>query len=123
MGMGDSSGGLMGGNNNIEVSSAYIANVTSILDNDTNVQNLLSEGYNVTSINPIIQNVLNGDGTVTVQATTAVVTLQDGTSGYAIAHVDLETAKVTQIVIITRTVIDNSSSSTTTTNSTSTSSS
>lgn len=114
------SGGFMGGMNNIEVSSDYIANVTAVLDNDTNIQTLLSEGYNVTSINPVIQSVINGDGTITTQATTAIVTLQDGTSDYATAHVDLDSGKVTQIVIITRTVIDNTttSSATDTTSST-----
>ena len=112
-GMGDNSIGM----NNIEISSAYTANVTAVLDSDTNIQNLLSEGYNVTSIHPIIQSTINGDGTITQQATNAIVTLQNGTSGFATAHVDLETSKVTQIVIITRTVIDNSTTSNTTTSS------
>lgn len=96
----------MGGMGNIEVSSEYTANVNAILDNDTNIQNLISQGYNVTSINPTIKNVIEGNGTIATQATTAIVTLQNGTSGYATANVDLEQAKVTQIVIITRTVIN-----------------
>jgi hypothetical protein len=110
MGPGGGRGGFMGGMGNIEVSSEYSANVTAILNNDTNMQNLISQGYNVTSINPIVKNVVNGDGTITMKATTAIVTLQNGTSGYATAQVDLAQAKVTQIVIITRTVIDNSTS-------------
>ena len=103
-------GGFMGGMGNIEVSSEYTANVNAILDNDTDVQNLITEGYNVTSIRPIVKNVIEADGTLTTKATTAIVTLQNGTSGYATVSVDISQAKVTQIVIITRTVIDKSTS-------------
>jgi hypothetical protein len=98
--------GFMGRMGNIEVSSEYTATVNAILNNDTDVQNLITEGYNVTSINPIIKNVIGADGTVTTKATTAIVTLQNGTSGYAVASVDISQAKVTRIVIFTRTVID-----------------
>jgi hypothetical protein len=102
--------GFMGGMNNIEVSSEYTATVNAILNNDTDVQNLITQGYNVTSIRPIIKNVIEADGTVTTKATTAIVTLQNGTSGYAVASVDISQAKVTQIVIFTRTVIDKTTS-------------
>jgi hypothetical protein len=102
--------GFMGGMDNIEVSSEYTATVNAILNNDTDVQNLITQGYNVTSINPIIRSVIGADGTVTTKATTAVVTLQNGTSGYAVASVDISQAKVTQIVIVTRTVIDKTTS-------------
>jgi hypothetical protein len=44
------------------------------------------------------------------KATTATAMLQNGTSGYATVNVDVENARVTQIVIITRTVIDKTSS-------------
>lgn len=99
-----------GGVGNVEVSSEYAAAVNTILEGDTDVQNLIAEGYNVTSIRPIIRSVVEADGTVTVRATTAMVTLQNGTSGYAVASVDVSQAKVTQIVIFTRTVIDKSTS-------------
>ena len=102
--------GFMGGMGNIEVSSEYTATVNAILNNDTDVQNLVNQGYNVTSIHPIIKNVIGADGTVTTKATTAMVTLQNGTSGYAVASVDISQAKVTQIVIFTRTVIDKTTS-------------
>lgn len=102
--------GFMGGMANIEVGSEYTANVNAILNNDTDVQNLISQGYNVTSINPIIRNVVEADGTIATKATTAVVLLQNGTSGYATVNVDVANTKVTQIVIVTRTVIDKSSS-------------
>lgn len=102
--------GDMGGMGNIEVSSEYTANVNAILGNDTDVQSLVSQGYNVTSINPIVKNVIEGDGTLVTKATTATVILQNGTSGFAIVTVDVANAKVTQIVTITRTVIDKSTS-------------
>ena len=98
--------GFMGGMGNVEVSSEYTANVNAILDNDTDVQDLISQGYNVKSINPIIKNVIEADGKLTTKATTAVATLQNGTSGFATVSVDISAAKVIQIVIITRTVID-----------------
>jgi len=98
--------GFMGGMGNIEISSEYTASVNAILDGDTDIQNLIAEGYNVTSIRPVIKNIIEADGTLTTKATTAIVRLQNGTSSYAIANVDVANAKVTQIVIVTRTVID-----------------
>ncbi len=103
-------GGCMGGMGNIEVSSEYTESVNAILDADTDVQDLISEGYNVTSIKPIIKSVVEADGTVTTKATTAIVFLENGPSGHATVSVDVENAEVMQIVIITRTVIDKTSS-------------
>jgi hypothetical protein len=97
----------MGG---VEISSAYNATVTAILANDTDVANLLSQGYNVTAIHPLIKTVVGGDGTVTAKATTATVILTDGTTGIARVTVDIENSKVTYIETVTRTVIDKSSS-------------
>jgi hypothetical protein len=94
----------------IEVSSEYTANVNSILGNDTDVASLIQQGYNVTSINPIVKNIIEGDGTIATKANTAIVTMQNGISGYATVNVDVTNAKVTQITLITRTVIDKSSS-------------
>jgi hypothetical protein len=95
--------------NNIEMSSEYVANINTILNNDTDVAKIIAEGYNVTAINPDIKTVIQGDGTVTTQATTATVFMQ-GTSGYATVKVDISNATVTQIVTVTRTVIDKSTS-------------
>jgi len=102
--------GFMGGIGNIEASSEYTATVNAILYNDTDVQGLVSQGYNITSINPIVKNVIEADGTLVTKATTAVVTLQNGTSGFVTVKVEVSEGKVTQIVIITRTVIDKTSS-------------
>ncbi len=103
-------GGFMDGMGNIEASSEYTSNVNAILGNDSDVQNLISQGYNVTAINPIVKNIIQADGTLSTKATTAMVTLQNGTSGFATVSVDISQAKVTQIVIITRTVIDKTTS-------------
>jgi len=102
--------GGAGGMGNIEVSSEYTETVNTILENDADVQNLIAEGYKITSIRPVIKNVVEADGTLSAKATAAIVTLQDGASRYAVASVDITDAKVTQIVIITRTVIDKTAS-------------
>ena len=95
---------------NIEISSEYNATVTAILENDADVTNLISEGYTVTSIYPIVKTVVEGDGTVATKATTAIVTMTNGTSGYSTINVDIANSKVTYITTITTTVIDKSSS-------------
>jgi len=100
--------GAFGGFRAIEVSEEFEQKVTDIAENDTDVQNLLADGYNVTAIRPIIKTVVDADGYVTTKATSAIVMLQKDTSGCASVSVDVENAKVTEIVILTRTVIDKS---------------
>jgi hypothetical protein len=103
--------GTMGGmNSNIEVSSEYNSTVNTILSSDSDVANLISEGYTVSSINPIVKSIIGSDGTITTKASTATVIMQNGTSGIAKITVDVTNAKVTYIETITRTVIDKSSS-------------
>ena len=46
----------------IQISSDYTANVTSIAKSDSDVQNLLSQGYNITSIRPVITTSIDGNG-------------------------------------------------------------
>ena len=94
---------------NITISQAYKDNVIGIAENDSDVQNLLAEGYNVTGIRPIMSTVIQADGTVTMKATTATVVLEKDTtnaSGRAFVTVNVEEAKVTRIEILTRTVIE-----------------
>jgi hypothetical protein len=98
--------GGFGGFGPIQVSSAFEQNVTNIAQNDTDVQNLLADGYNVTSIRPILITAIDANGTVVTTATSAILTLQKDTTGHAIVTVDLTQAKVTRIVIQTVTVID-----------------
>ena len=97
-----------GGYGAIQVSDEFKQTVTSIAENDTDVQNLINDGYNFTSVTPIIQTILNGDGTLVTKATSAILTLQKDTTGHATVVVNIEEAKVTQIIILTRTVIDKS---------------
>jgi hypothetical protein len=91
---------------NITVSQAYTDNVINIAQNDSDVQNLLAEGYNITDVRPIISTVVEADGTVTMKATTAVLVLENGTTGRAFVTVNVEEGKVTRIEIFTRTVIE-----------------
>ena len=77
---GNLSGAMMpGGFGSIQVSSDFTQNVTNIAKNDTDVQNLLNNGYNITSIRPVISTVIDGNGNVVTTATTANVTLQSTT--------------------------------------------
>jgi hypothetical protein len=103
---GNFSNGMMpGGFGSIQVSSDFTQNVTNIVQNDSDVQNLLTQGYNITSIRPVISTVIDGNGNVVANATTANVLLQ-GTNGRALVIVDLTQAKVTKIVTTTTTVIN-----------------
>lgn len=103
-------GGGSGGMRNIEISTEYTEKVNAILEADPDVQTLITEGYTVTAIRPNLKSVVEADGTIVTSATTAVVTLENGTSGYAVANVDVSQAEVTEIVIYTRTVIDKTTS-------------
>ena len=91
---------------NVTVSQAYKDNVISIAQNDSDVQNLIAQGYNITKLRPIISTVVEADGTVTMKATTAIIVLENSTTGRAFVTVNVEDAKVTEIVILTRTVIE-----------------
>jgi hypothetical protein len=90
----------------ITVSQEFKDNVINIAKNDSDVQNLLAEGYNITDVRPIISATVEADGTVTMKATTAIAILSQNTTGRARVTVDVENAKVTEIVIWTRTVIE-----------------
>jgi hypothetical protein len=90
------------------VSQQYKDNVINITESDTDVQKLLAEGYNVTGVRPLINATVEADGTVTMKATNAIVTLTQNMTGRAIVWVNVEQAKVTRIVIMTMTVIEKS---------------
>jgi hypothetical protein len=89
----------------IQVSSDFTANVTNIAKNDSDVQNLLNQGYNITSIHPVISTTIDGNGNIVTKASTADLILL-GTNGRALVVVDLTQAKVTKIVTFTMTEID-----------------
>jgi hypothetical protein len=90
----------------IEVSEEFKQTVTNIAESDEDVQNLIADGYNVTTVRPIIKTVVDAEGNVVTKATSAVILLQKDTTGHASVLVNIEEAKVTQIVILTRTVIE-----------------
>jgi hypothetical protein len=90
----------------IEVSEEFKENVINIAKSDTDVQNLLNEGYNITAVKPIIKTIVEGDGTVVTKATSAILMLEKDTTGRAFVWVDLEQGKVTRIEILTITVIE-----------------
>jgi hypothetical protein len=81
----------------IEVSAEYTQTAKNILGNDTDVQSLVTQGFNITAINPIIKSVIDADGTITTKATNAMVILVNGTSGYATANVDIEQSRVLKL--------------------------
>jgi hypothetical protein len=90
----------------VEVSEEFKENVLAIAEGDEDVQVLLDDGYNVTGVRPIIKTVVDGEGNVVTQATDAIVMLEKEDTGRATVWVNLDEAKVTGIVILTRTVIE-----------------
>lgn len=104
-------GRMMGGcgrNGFVEVSAEYNQTVINIAESDSDVQNLLTEGYSISAVRPIIKSVVQADGTILTKATSAIVILTKDTTGTASVWVDVTAEKVTKIEILTRTVIDKS---------------
>jgi hypothetical protein len=107
-------GGFGGFGGSLNVSQAFEDNVINIAKDNTDVQNLIASGYNVTRVRPIITGAVEADGTVTLKATSAIITLTQSTTsqnttstGRALVWVNVEQAKVTKIVTTNRTVIEN----------------
>jgi hypothetical protein len=94
------------GSRAIQVSADFTANITNIAKSDSDVQNLLSQGYNITSIRPVITTSIDGNGNIVTQASTANVLLVGNNGSRSFVVVDLSQAKVTKIVTLTVTEID-----------------
>uniref|UniRef100_A0A7J3X6N8 Uncharacterized protein n=1 Tax=Thermofilum pendens TaxID=2269 RepID=A0A7J3X6N8_THEPE len=90
----------------VQVSSEYESRVLEILKADPDTSKLLSEGYNVTAIRPLITAVVSGTGDVSLKAARAVVLLRGPSGSAAQVLVDVEQGKVLKIVTLTRTVIE-----------------
>ncbi|XHH09701.1 MAG: hypothetical protein ACFCUE_03495 [Candidatus Bathyarchaeia archaeon] len=93
----------------VQVSDEFKENVTSIASQDSDVQDLLNQGYNVTSVTPIIESTIDGNGYLTTKASTAILALsKEDTNSYGKAQVivDMDEAAVTKIYIETRTLIE-----------------
>ncbi len=83
------------------LSDEFKQHVLEILMSDNRTAALLNEGYNITAIKPVIQGVVEGDGTVTLHAVKAIVVLREkngNTHGAALVVVDLVNNKVVKIV-------------------------
>jgi len=90
----------------INISEEFKENVIKIVESDQDVQKLLSEGYNITCIRPIVSTNIGRNGSITVKAKSAILVLRKNYSGIAFVWVDVEKGKVTRIEIVTRTVIE-----------------
>jgi hypothetical protein len=99
-------GGGFGGFGQVQVSDEYKTAVTTTATSDTDVQQLIADGYNITRIMPIMKTTIDAQGNVATQATNATVVLVKDKTGYALVSVDLSQNKVTQIVTFTKTVIE-----------------
>jgi len=97
-------GGL--GSGAIQLSADFTANVTNIAKSDSDVQNLLTQGFNITSIRPVITTSIDGNGNISTKASTANVLLEGNNGSRAFVIVDLSQAKVTKIVTMMITEID-----------------
>ena len=91
-----------------EVSEEFKQNAIDIAEADTDVQDLLVDGYSVARVRPMLRARVEGNGDVETTADKAVVVLEKDTADRAFVHVDLTEARVTKIVILTQTVIDKS---------------
>lgn len=81
----------------VEVSEEFKQKVIEILELDPNTSALLANGYNITRIEPIIGFVVQGDGSVVMRATKAVVLMVKPGEGRALAYVNLETNTVEKL--------------------------
>ncbi|MEB3755826.1 MAG: hypothetical protein GSR79_03070 [Desulfurococcales archaeon] len=84
----------------IMVSDEFRQNVIGILESNTTTADLINNGYNVTMIKPIIQEVVNGDNTIALHATGAIVILHDNNGshqGNVKVLIDLENGKVVKL--------------------------
>jgi hypothetical protein len=93
----------------VTVSDQYTTNITSIASSDSDVQALLNDGYNVTTVIPQYSTIVDGNGNLTTSASTAILILtKDDTksTGKAAVYVSLIEAKVTKIYTETQTLIE-----------------
>jgi hypothetical protein len=90
----------------MQISADFTANVTNIAKSDSDIQNLLNQGFNITSIHPVITTSIDGNGNIVTKASTANVLLEGNNGSRAFVIVDLSQAKVTKIVTLTVTEID-----------------
>ena len=86
----------------VEVSEEFKTSVITIAESDTDVQDLLAEGYHIVRVLPIIKSSVDANGAVTSKATTAVLILKtEDAKSLATVWVDLNVGTVTKIATLT----------------------
>lgn len=83
----------------IEVSQGYNETVMKILEENEEPRSLLSQGYTVKSLMPIVKACVEPDGTVTIKAQQAVVVLSNG-DVMTMYLVDIGSGSVTHLATI-----------------------
>lgn len=81
----------------LEVSQEYNSTVVKVLESSSETKQLLSQGYSVAWIKPIVKAYISGSGEVTLKATQALVALTNGTAVY-VYSVDLAGNAVTLVM-------------------------
>lgn len=95
----------------VEISEEFKEEVLNIAKADEDVQRLLNEGYNVSSIRVArIRLVVQEGGKIAMESSKALVILANGDGGRAHVEVDLRAKAVTRIVIVNIKVIEKSAS-------------
>lgn len=94
----------------VELSEGFKNRVLEIIKADGDVQRLLNEGYNVSSIKIAqVKFVVQEGGEITIEATKAIVVLTNGNGSRACVEVDLKAGAVTRIVVMNVKVIEKGS--------------
>lgn len=95
----------------IELSEGFKEKVLKIASSDGDVQNLLSEGYNISDIKIAhVKLVAQENGQIFMEADKAILILTKNESSRAFVEIDLKTEKVAKIIIVSVTIIDKSTS-------------
>ncbi|MEM1674580.1 MAG: hypothetical protein QXE14_01040 [Candidatus Bathyarchaeia archaeon] len=95
----------------VELSEGFKNRVLEIIKSDEDVQRLLNEGYNVSSIKIAqVKLVVRESGEIAIEAIKAIVVLTNGNGGRACVEVDLKAGSVTRIVVMNVKVIEKGSS-------------
>ena len=73
----------MGSYGSVDVSEEFKMKVINIAENDTDVQRLFANSYDVTAVRSIIKSIVDANGDVTTKATVAIVMLEKDTTYHA----------------------------------------
>ncbi|MEM1645568.1 MAG: hypothetical protein QXL96_06840 [Ignisphaera sp.] len=82
----------------VEISNEFKEKVIKILELNPNTSNLLANGYNITYIKPIINLIVQGDGSVVMKVIRAIVLMVKPGEGRVLAYVNLETSTIEKLI-------------------------